>query len=55
MAPFTRKLFVKHRTEFTYAGSASESVNEIRLGPVDGPRQQVEYARIALTDFAVTK
>ncbi len=48
----TRKLFVKHRTEFTYAGSARESVNEIRLGPVDGPRQQVEYARIALTPNA---
>ncbi len=52
MDPFTRKLFVKHRTEFTYTGAASESVNEIRLGPVDGPRQQVEYARIALTPSA---
>lgn len=49
---FTRKLFVKHRTEFTYAGAASESVNEIRLGPVDGPRQRVEYSRITLTPSA---
>ena len=52
MDPFTRKLFVKHRTEFTYAGAASESVNEIRLGPVDGPRQRVEYSRITLTPSA---
>ena len=49
---FTRKLFVKHRTEFAYAGAASESVNEIRLGPVDGPRQRVEYSRITLTPSA---
>ena len=52
MAPYTRKLFVKHRTEFTYSHGASESVNEIRLGPVDGPRQQVEYARIDVTPTA---
>lgn len=37
MDPFTRKLFVKHRTEFTYTGAASESVNEIRLGPSTVP------------------
>jgi transglutaminase-like putative cysteine protease len=50
--PFTRKLFVKHRTEFSYTGSASENVNEVRLGPVDGPRQHVEYARLTVTPSA---
>ncbi len=52
MDPFTRRLFVKHRTEFTYAGSARESVNEIRLGPRDGPRQRIEYARLSVTPTA---
>jgi transglutaminase-like putative cysteine protease len=53
VAPFTRKLFVKHRTEFTYAGGgASESVNEIRLRPLDGPRQQVVDSRLTVSPAA---
>jgi transglutaminase-like putative cysteine protease len=49
---YTRKLLVKHRTEFTYVGSAADSVNEIRLGPVDGPRQSVDYARVVISPNA---
>ena len=52
MSTYTRKLLVKHRTEFTYEGGAAESVNEIRLGPVDGPRQWVEYAHLTVTPTA---
>lgn len=54
MDQFTRKLFVKHRTEFVYDGYACESVNEIRLAPVDGPRQHVEFARLTVTPAADT-
>lgn len=46
MAQPTRRLFVKHRTEFVYDGSARESVNEVRLGPVDSPRQRVEHTSL---------
>ena len=52
MDRFTRRLFVKHKTEFVYDGYACESVNEIRLAPVDGPRQQVEFARLTVTPAA---
>ena len=48
----TRRLLVKHRTEFTYAAPARESVNEVRLGPVDGSRQRVEQARLRVTPDA---
>lgn len=52
MDPYTRKLFVKHRTEFVYSGGASESVNEIRLTPVDGPCQRVDYSHVTVTPTA---
>ena len=38
----TRKLSIRHRTEFVYASPARESVNEVRLSPVDWPRQSVQ-------------
>lgn len=48
MAPSTRRLYVKHRTEFHYDGGARESVNEVRLGPVDGVRQRVEHSQLTI-------
>ena len=48
----TRRLYVKHRTEFRYDGLARESVNEVRLGPVDGARQQVERSQLVVDPAA---
>ena len=52
MIPPTRRLSVKHKTEFTYAGAAFESVNEVRICPVDAARQHVEVAEFDVTPSA---
>ena len=52
MIPPTRRLSVRHKTEFTYTGAAFESVNEVRLCPVHGPRQRVEMAEFEVTPSA---
>jgi len=48
----TRKLSIRHRTEFVYASPARESVNEVRLSPVDWPRQSVESVDLDVTPTA---
>ncbi len=40
------RLHAKHRTEISYAGAVGESVNEVRLTPLDSARQAVEWARV---------
>ena len=42
------RLHAKHRTEIAYAGPAGESVNEVHLTPLDGSRQRVESASVAV-------
>ena len=48
----TRKLSIRHRTEFVYASPARESVNEVRLSPVDWPRQSVLSVDLDVTPAA---
>ncbi len=52
MTRFTRRLCVRHRTEFRYSAVARDSVNEVRLGPTRHARQDVEYARLDVTPQA---
>jgi transglutaminase-like putative cysteine protease len=40
------RLRIRHRTELRYAGTACESVNEVRLVPRTGPRLRVERASL---------
>lgn len=43
-----RRLLARHRTELAYAGEARESINELRLSPVSGPRQRVSEDGVAV-------
>lgn len=52
MPASSRRLFVSHRTEFVYAGTAQESVNEVRLAPISGGGQSVEHARLTVSPAA---
>lgn len=42
------RLRIKHRTELRYSGTATESVNEVRMLPRSGPNLKVERATIVV-------
>jgi len=42
------RLRIRHRTELRYSGTATESVNEVRMLPRPGPRVEVEAAEVAV-------
>lgn len=43
------RLRIKHRTELRYSGTATESVNEVRMLPRPGPRVVVEEATVVVS------
>ena len=45
------KLHVLHRTHYAYRSPVRDSLNEVRLQPVDTPEQQVENFALAITPF----